>query len=270
MRWQWAVGAVLGVAVVWGMSEMAKEARHAAQRSQCICHMKCMVLAMHNYHEAYGSFPPGTTQPSTLMPEDRLGWGVHVVEMTSGHAIRRDPQVPWHQPPNRSLDPIPRPNDTQADLNLTPYTSWAVCPEDPRSDRDGPFPYPLTNVGIAGLGSDAATLPALHPRAGVFGYDRVTKLADITDGTSNTAMFLETARDVRPWTAGGSSSVRPIDPATRPYLGPGRPFGGYHRGGANLALADGSIRFIRDTIDPKILEALSTIHGGETVAPDSY
>ena len=80
-------------------------------------------------------------------------------------------------------------------------------------------------------------------------------------------ILIETAQGQAPWSAGGPSSVRGVDPAARPYLGPGRPFGGYHPGGANAAMADGSVRFVRDSVDPRAFEALSTIAGGEAVPP---
>ena len=106
-------------------------------------------------------------------------------------------------------------------------------------------------------------LPSKHPRAGVFGYDRATRIEDITDGTNQTMMLIETARDHKSWTAGGPSSVRGVDPATRPYIGRNRSFGGYHPGGANVAFADGSVRFLRESIAPAVFEALSTIAGSE-------
>lgn len=62
--------------------------------------------------------------------------------------------------------------------------------------------------------------------------------------------------------------MRGVGPATRPHLGSGRAFGGHHPGGANLAIADGSVRFVRDAIDPAVLEAMSTIAGGEPVPAD--
>jgi prepilin-type processing-associated H-X9-DG protein len=146
-------------------------------------------------------------------------------------------------------------------------TRFASCPDDPAA-RGHARPFPLSYVGIAGLGPDAPTLPTGHPRAGVFGFDRATGLGQITDGAASTLLLLETARDLRPWTEGGPSSVRGVDPATRPHLGRGRPFGGYHPGGANAAFADGSVRFLRDSIDPAVLEALSTVAGGETIPAD--
>jgi prepilin-type processing-associated H-X9-DG protein len=42
-------------------------------------------------------------------------------------------------------------------------------------------------------------------------------------------------------------------------------FSSYHRGGCHFALVDGSVQFIRDSIDAKVLEALCTRAGGETI-----
>ncbi len=71
-----------------------------------------------------------------------------------------------------------------------------------------------------------------------------------------------------PWVAGGLATVRGLDTAELPYIGAGRQFGGLHDSGTFAAFADGSVRFISDTINPRILEALSTIAGGEALSPD--
>ena len=107
------------------------------------------------------------------------------------------------------------------------------------------------------------TLAPPHPRAGVFGYDRVTRMEEITDGASTTMMLAETATASGPWTAGGPATVRSLDPNRQPYIGRTCQFGGNHRGGANVAFADGSVRFLSETIDPKVFETISTISGNE-------
>jgi hypothetical protein len=68
---------------------------------------------------------------------------------------------------------------------------------------------------------------------------------------------------------------RLLDSSDRPYLGSGRPFGGtrfaentlFSKGksiGCNAALADGSVRFLSESIACEVLDALSTIAGGES------
>jgi prepilin-type processing-associated H-X9-DG protein len=44
--------------------------------------------------------------------------------------------------------------------------------------------------------------------------------------------------------------------------------GSYHTGGANIALADGSVRFLRDSTSPQTLVALCTRAGGEVLPGD--
>jgi hypothetical protein len=57
--------------------------------------------------------------------------------------------------------------------------------------------------------------------------------------------------------------VRGLNPARTPYVGPKRQFGGLHTGGAWVAMADGSLRKVSESVDPKVFEALSTMAGGE-------
>jgi prepilin-type processing-associated H-X9-DG protein len=133
---------------------------------------------------------------------------------------------------------------------------------------------PLTHyVGVAGVGPDAAALPLGHPSAGVFGHDRRTPLKDgIPDGKSNTLMLIETGMNPGHWAYGGTATVRAFE-REPVYIGPGRPFGGFHDGPfsffsprdrlCNVAFADGSYRSLTDKTDPAVLEALATVGGRE-------
>jgi prepilin-type processing-associated H-X9-DG protein len=170
---------------------------------------------------------------------------------------------------------MPRFLHTSTDGDPPPYTTPAVdvqllqCPAHSRGATTN-GPRETDYVGVAGLGADAATLPSGHPRSGVFSYERPTRLGDIRDGIASTMMMAETTQARGPWTAGGPATVRGLDPGRRPYIGRGRQFGGAHRGGVMVAFADGSVRFIRESIDPKVFEALSTVAGGETLPVGWY
>ena len=43
-----------------------------------------------------------------------------------------------------------------------------------------------------------------------------------------------------------------------------------HPGGVNVCFADGSVRFVKDSVSPQTWWALGTRNGGETVSSDSY
>ena len=46
-------------------------------------------------------------------------------------------------------------------------------------------------------------------------------------------------------------------------------FASYHAGGAFFAFADGSARFVKDSVNPKVLAALLSRKGGEIIGADS-
>lgn len=146
-----------------------------------------------------------------------------------------------------------------------------VNPADPYIQWDG-FPYDgmgLTHfAGMAGIEDRrnvvAAELPRSDPRAGIFGYDEIAKLSDVTDGAAQTIMMIGTGKSAAPWVQGGGGTIRG---ARQPYFDPFTGFGskGLPKHGTYVLFADGSSRVISADIDPEVFKAMCTMHGAEQV-----
>lgn len=70
----------------------------------------------------------------------------------------------------------------------------------------------------------------------------------------------------------GSDSITEMwSPPVPPYQGQQVPnFRSVHPGVVQFAMGDGSVRTIKETINPLTYMALSTIAGGEVVSADQY
>lgn len=122
---------------------------------------------------------------------------------------------------------------------------------------------PVTHyVALGGVGSDAPARPVGAPGNGFLGHDRSIKLADITDGTSNTIAIAEKRSGLGPWARGANATLRGFDPENLPWFGDDRQFAG-HDGVCHVAMADGSVRSLKPTVDPKALAAAVTVNGAE-------
>jgi hypothetical protein len=224
-----------------------QQAREAARRTQSRNNLKQIMLAMHNYHDAFNHFPEGTYPSEKLDPDERLSWQATILPYLDQAPLynRIDFDAGWEDEANREAMQTP----------LTVYRNPSSAEPQPE--------YASTHyVGMAGVGADGPMLPASNRKAGVFAYNRSTRIRDITDGTSNTVAVTDSS-EPGPWGAGGRPTIRSL--TTKPYINGPDGIGGPHQGGISAALCDGSVRFISDNIDPDVFEALMTISGGEVI-----
>ncbi|NLS94913.1 MAG: DUF1559 domain-containing protein [Planctomycetaceae bacterium] len=214
-------------------------AREAARRSQCSNNLKQIALALHNYHDTYGQFPPAAIGPHDVPVERQFSWMVAILPFLEQQAfyekIRLD--LPWDHPLNAGL------------LQIGP--SALFCPSDPApTTSEG---YPKTCY-VAVTGADLSY--GRGELRGVIDFDRGLALGEIVDGTSNTIMVAEVT-DGGPWFAAGSGTARRIDDWIK------NKSWSYHPGGGNCVLADGSVQFLSSDTDLQTLRQMATARGLE-------
>ncbi len=226
-----------------------QQAREAARRSQSRNNLKQIALALHNYHDVFNQFPAGTIVESAKEPEDRLSWNVRILPYLDQAPLYNaiDQKLAWEKQPQELIRvQIPTLNNPSQSL--------------PMGFADGGH---TDYAGVAGLGAEGPKTKPGDKGAGLFAYDHPRGIRDITDGTSNTLMVGDVSGDRGSWARGGKSTIRPL--TVKPYIKGPDGFGGAHVGGAHFVLADGSVRFISENIDAQVMEALTTIQGGEVL-----
>ena len=155
-------------------------------------------------------------------------------------------------------------------------------------------------LGVLGTGV-IPDVPLVYD--GVFGANSATNFRDLTDGSSQTLAVGERAQSlsVASWmsmvpggwlfpaklrNAGGpyapasgvpacGYSLAPvglIDAPRTPNNKTGHPedFSSFHNGGVNFLFADGSVRFLKDSVDYRTFLSLATRSGGEVVSSNQY
>jgi prepilin-type N-terminal cleavage/methylation domain-containing protein/prepilin-type processing-associated H-X9-DG protein len=311
-------------------------AREAARRASCVNNLKQIGVALNNYHNAVGVFPPGyvsAVDKTVTDPCDQDAENMHGVDLGPGWAwgsmiLPQMEQQALCNSINYSLSVAFAANNTCSTTSVAAY----LCPSDAGAPsvvpvlKDPPDPaqpgtYSGTGiddyvargnyVGMFGLGEIcAASGPNNQPNvgsvgmaSGMFNRNSRTSFADITDGSSQTIAIGErshnlsyvtwTARSIDGWLGktsfveGGTDKFNPspeecwtqvlgpagLEDGTRTPNSPEAHVEDYwslHPGGVNFLFADGSVHFLKSSINPTPWRALATRAGGEAISADSY
>jgi len=155
---------------------------------KCSNNLKQLGIALHNYHDAQGGFPAGYQNVVTAqypnLPASRFRWSF-IARLT-----------PYLEQTNiyNSLDlTIPLYMDTQGgvfpvnQLGVSQKVSMLFCPSDSQTQVYPAF-GPTNYAGCLGNGANGGTRTQAN---GLFYQNSKVRIADITDGTSNTAMCSE-------------------------------------------------------------------------------
>jgi prepilin-type N-terminal cleavage/methylation domain-containing protein/prepilin-type processing-associated H-X9-DG protein len=293
--------AIIGI-LVGLLLPAVQSAREAARRMQCINNMRQFGLAMHNHESAYKSFPQ--SRPVDLVG-NRMSWCIVVLDFIeqSNLANIYDKRVRWNTGANviagQTILPLFICPSSATGTTRLPANGTG-------SDLDGVVMGASDYIVMHRLRNRFYTANRLVNPLGTADHDGVlvantqTKIGQILDGTSNTILVMEDAGRPnwfvlrrpqgtilpRPegfgWTDpdGGAGSMDGTDRLTGAINGgsgtgtcimncnnDSEPYS-FHTGGMNVSMADGSARFISESISAATFAALVTPRGGEVIDSD--
>ena len=268
-----------------------QQAREAARRSQCKNNMKQLGLALHNYHDTFGTLPPGAIQVFETNAQNEATWVSMILPYID--------QANLYNRANFSscFGCVAGIGNPSYEI-VSPAIPGMSCPSDPNSGQLASSLYRrgsyAANSGIGAIRSlTTPDDPARTP--GPFTMNSRRNFRDFTDGTSNTVLLAELLnstgtdfRGVMHYPEGplythdrvpntGIADECRTTCVTGPRVACTGAFTAYnnramiysarsqHIGGAHVALADGTVRFVSENISLTIWQGLSTHKGGETL-----
>jgi prepilin-type N-terminal cleavage/methylation domain-containing protein/prepilin-type processing-associated H-X9-DG protein len=273
-----------------------QKVREAAARSKCQNNLKQLGLALHAYHDANNGFPPAYTYPPTAAEPFVHAWGTRVLPYLEQAPLYAQYDLKQHAflAPNTTViltqlnvfqcPSTPNPNR----INSTPAGAIPGIPAYTSACND----YAPTS-GILGSLWDLIFTPGSGGgnRHGVIRANLKHGILAVTDGTSNTIMLAETAArndlyrngqkvtglnlgggwgdpiNGENWFGGslpdGTGAGTCVIGCTNEY---GKGMYSFHTGGVNVVMADGSVRFLNRSTDPKTVAYIVTAAKGEVAS----
>ena len=209
----------------------ATRSSYPPRRMQCANNMRQIALALRYYEQVYGALPPAYTVDAKGKPLH--SWRTLILPYLDHESLYKsiDLSKPWNDPVNASA--------------LKALVPVFRCPEAGGPDN--------TTTYLAVVGPNDCFL-----------RNESRRLSEITDNHQSTLMFFEVGDDNEvPWMA-----PRDADESLVMRLGPDSNLS--HPGGTNMALVDGSVRFVKATAPAEVRRAIMSISGGELVSPDEF
>jgi prepilin-type N-terminal cleavage/methylation domain-containing protein len=275
--------------------------REAANRMKCANNMKQLGLGLHNYQTTNGFFPPGAVTNSTSVAatqtRQKLGittpsfhsWSVFLLPYIEQDNLYRlyNLNANWYDPVNQKVRETP--------------LALMVCPSTPGgtnrfaqktvggvSVRAAAGDYAPDNAYSTTLEGLGLVDPTVNPN-GVLQVNVAYSVPEVADGTSNTSVLAEDAGRPARWRAGkqvsatsgtdGGWADRDNEYITHGFTADGVSSPGpchtnctndnevysFHAGGANHVFADGSVHFVKASMDIRLFVKLLTRAGDDVV-----
>ena len=232
-------------------------ARSSARRISCCNNMRQMGVGLHGYHGVHKSFPMGSIEMRALrLPNGKLrypggrqlAWSVFLLPYMEENALYERLDL------NAAFD---APENAEPAAQIVPTY---LCPSVPRTSYlvDG-----RAACDYGGIHGERITGPN-NPAKGTMLYDREISVRNITDGTSHTLIVSEDAG----WKDGQwINGLNVFDQSCRINQAPAfeNDIRSEHPNGANGLFADGSVRFLEESMELETLAAICTREGGEIV-----
>jgi prepilin-type N-terminal cleavage/methylation domain-containing protein len=287
--------AIIGILVAL-LLPAVQAAREAARRTQCINHLRQLVTAFHNHHDAYKFFPSGGGPDWTyhmtyingtpaVAPDQHGGWGFQILPFMEEAALWNGAGA--RSDIDKSIQAIQTPHSwmfcpTRRQPEVVEAADWYQNPGTGRTYGHAKNDYVASSHDFQTQFADG-TLITTENGVGAVRQLEPVSIGQITDGTSNTLLLSEKrmnvsllgqmqANDNEGYTCGWNHDImRFTTRAPRPDFhhasDPGDDrFGSSHTGGMNIALCDSSVKFLSYNVELDVFKRLGCRADGYVVA----